>query len=121
MKVGLVGMLLIIAACQAQAVTVDQLIKACESHDAISWLTCSTYVNGVFETQRGLTAQGVLRTDHPQGAFGVCPPDNVANGDIRAIAVAYLKKVSSEHPQSMLQSPALPIAVALNAAFPCSE
>jgi hypothetical protein len=121
MKLRLVGVLLILAACQAQAVTIGQLIKVCESDDAISWLTCSTYVNGVFETQRDLTAQGVLKTDHPQGAYGICPPDNVANGDIRAIAVAYLKKVSSEQPQLMLQSPALPIAVALNDAFPCSE
>jgi hypothetical protein len=121
MKSHLLGTLLILAACQAQAVTIDQIVKLCESDDAISWLTCSTYVNGVFETQRDLTAQGVLSADHLHGTFGICPPDDIANGDIRAIAVAYLKKMSSEHPLSMHQSPALPIAVALQAAYPCGE
>ena len=121
MKSRLVCILLIVASCQTHAATVDQLVKVCVAHDAISWLACSTYVNGVFETLRGLTVQGVLRTDHAQGAFAICPPENIAKGDIRAIAVSYLRKVSSEHPESVDQSAALLIAVALHDAFPCNE
>jgi len=111
--VTVIFLLLVSASVHAQRVsttTGNQLLERCQSTDTFEQSFCLGYLEGV--TDLNAMHGSVLPVNQRS-----CAPENVTNGQIRDVAVKYLK----DHPEERHMLAAILIVKGMAEAFPCTK